>query len=246
MSDEPMASEKQTRSIALFDLDGTLLAWDCQLLFRRHILRHEPWRIVFFPLYLALLPFWPVLGIDGMKRVFHSYLWKVDHDLLDGYLQSFVEELRPLFYREMLDRIEHHRRCRDLLVLSSASPEFYVRAIARELGMDLGLGTQIEWHGIFPDMENHKGMAKVERLQRELPRDLLDGGQLKASHGYSDSSADVPMLLCCESVTLVNPSPAFTHYGQARGWEMIRVERPWRSRLSHAWQSLNMLLGFGR
>ena len=30
--------------IALVDLDGTLLAWDTQFLFRHHVIRREPWR----------------------------------------------------------------------------------------------------------------------------------------------------------------------------------------------------------
>ena len=48
------------------------------------------------------------------------------------------------------------------LILASASPEFYVAELGRELGFDLTLGTPVELGSFFPDLVNHKGSAKVE------------------------------------------------------------------------------------
>ena len=55
-------AETLPERIALFDLDGTLLAWDCQLLFRHFVLRREPWRGIFLPVFLVFLPFAGCLG----------------------------------------------------------------------------------------------------------------------------------------------------------------------------------------
>ena len=72
MSQEPSTPPQDPPAgIALFDLDGTLLPWDCQLLFRQHVTRREPWRILFLPLFLAALPLAPLLGTSRMKRVYH-------------------------------------------------------------------------------------------------------------------------------------------------------------------------------
>ena len=57
MDEQPLEpnqpSEARPAGIALFDLDGTLIAWDCQLLFRHYVLRREPWRGIFLPVFLA-------------------------------------------------------------------------------------------------------------------------------------------------------------------------------------------------
>jgi phosphatidylglycerophosphatase C len=55
-------SDTPPTGIALFDMDGTLLAWDCQLLFRHHVIREEPLRGLSVPLFLKFLPFAGVLG----------------------------------------------------------------------------------------------------------------------------------------------------------------------------------------
>ena len=113
----------------------------------------------------------------------------------------------PAIYPELRGELERHRAAGDFLILASASPEFYVREIGRELGFDLTLGTVVETGPFFPPLENHKGAAKVARLKRELPASYFENGKLRHCHGYTDSRADLPMLGLCESATVVNPSP---------------------------------------
>jgi HAD superfamily hydrolase (TIGR01490 family) len=231
--------------IALFDLDGTLIAWDCQLLFRHFVIRREPWRGVFLPVFLAFLPLAGLLGDAGMKRVFLCYLWKMNPKTLDEYSREFATSLMPAIYQELREKIEIHRKAGHLLILASASPQFYVAEIGRELGFDLALGTQVELGPFFPDLENHKGAAKVERLEKLLPAAYFDNGRLRRSHGYTDSTADLPMLAICDAATVVNPSPKLTVLAQEPGWEIVRPSRPWRSRIGFSVRALALLLGVG-
>ena len=109
-------------------------------------------------------------------------------------------------------------------MLASASPEFYVREIGKVLGFDISLGTQVEIRGsvpLFPDLVNHKGSAKVRRLQHVLGPAYFDGVKLRDSHGYSDSVADLPMLALCNRVTMVNPCDGLAAKGEARGWGIV-------------------------
>jgi HAD superfamily hydrolase (TIGR01490 family) len=232
--------------VALFDLDGTLIAWDCQLLFRHFVLRREPWRGVFLPLFLAFLPLAGLLGAAGMKRVFLSYLWRMDPEVLAAYAREFAAELRPGIYPELWERVERHREAGDFLILASASPEWYVEEIGKRLGFDLALGTPVEMGPLFPDLENHKGAAKVERLRRLLPAGYFDGGKLGNSHGYTDSAADLPMLELCDAATVVNPGPVLTKLAEEAGWEILRPERPWKTRAGLALRVLALLCGIGR
>jgi HAD superfamily hydrolase (TIGR01490 family) len=232
--------------IALFDLDGTLIAWDCQLLFRHFVLRREPWRGIFLPVFLAFLPFTGLLGAGGMKRVFLSYLWKMDPEDLAEYSREFAKSLMPAIYPELREKLEQHRAAGHFLILASASPEFYVAEIGRELGFDLTLGTPVELGSFFPDLENHKGSAKVDRLQAILPTAYFQSGKLLNCHGYTDSTADLPMLTLCDSATVVNPSPKLTAIAQQSGWEIVRPTRPWKSGLGFATRVLALLIGAGR
>ena len=229
--------------IALFDLDGTLIAWDCQLLFRHFVLRREPSRGIFLPVFLAFLPLAGLLGDSGMKRVFLSYLWKMNPEVLADYSREFAASLMPAIYPALRDKLERHRAAGDFLILASASPEFYVSEIGRELGFDLTLGTLVETGQFFPDLENHKGGAKVERLKQILPASYFEDGKLRHCHGYTDSTADLPMLKLCDSVTVVNPSSSLTEIAEESGWEIVRPSRPWTSKAGFAWRTLALLLG---
>lgn len=229
--------------IALFDLDGTLIAWDCQLLFRHFVLRREPWRGIFLPVFLAFLPVAGLLGAGGMKRVFLSYLWRLDPETLAEYSREFAASLLPAIYPELRDKLDRQRAAGHFTILASASPEFYVAEIGRELGFDLTLGTPVELGPFFPDLVNHKGSAKVERLRQILPASYFENGQLRHCHGYTDSTADLPMLALCGSATVVNPSPRLAAFAGQSGWEIVRPARPWKSRAGFGLRVLALLIG---
>jgi len=245
MTEKPSASLPP--GIALFDLDGTLLPWDCQLLFRHHVLRREPWRGVFLPLFLVFLPFAGLLGSGRMKRIFLSFLWRMTQEKLTAYSEEFARSVMPTSYRELRRELESHRAAGHFTILASASPEFYVSNIGRLLGFDLTLGTVVENRGLFPRLKNHKGVAKVERLRGLLPASWFDGdGRLRACHGYTDSCADLPMLGLCQTATVVNPSPVLAAIAEKNGWRIVRPTRPWSGRIDFALRVLALLTGLGR
>ena len=232
--------------IALFDLDGTLLAWDCQLLFRHYVCRREPWRLLLLPVFLITLPFAGLLGKDRMKRVFLSFLWRIPPDRAAAYARDFANDLMPAIYPELKARLDEHRSRGHLLVLTSASPEMYVREIGANLGFDVSLGTEVTVGRLLPRLVNHKGSAKVTRLRAILPPSWFCDGKILNSHGYSDSSADLPMLGLCESVTVVNPSPKLESIAVEAGWEIVRPGRPWKNRAEFTIRLLALLFGIGR
>ena len=181
-----------------------------------------------------------------MKRIFFSYLWRMDPAILAKYSREFAALLMPAIYPELREKLETHREAGHLLILASASPEFYVAEIGRELGFHLTLGTPVELGPLFPDLVNHKGSAKVERMKQVLPATYFQNGRLLHCHGYTDSRADLPMLALCDSATVVNASPGLTALAERSGWEMIRPARPWKSRCGFAARVAALLLGLGR
>lgn len=181
-----------------------------------------------------------------MKRVFLSYLWRMDPESLASYSREFAASLMPAIYPALREKLERQRAEGHLSILASASPEFYVAEIGRELGFDLTLGTPVELGPFFPDLVNHKGTAKVDRLRQVLPASYFENGRLRNCHGYTDSHADLPMLALCGSATVVNPSSSLTALAEASGWEIVRPARPWKSRAGFAMRTLALLFGIGR
>jgi HAD superfamily hydrolase (TIGR01490 family) len=236
---------KFDRGLALFDLDGTLIAWDTQMLFCDHVLRREGWRRGYLAFFAAFLPAAKILGDEGMKRAFLSYLWRVDRPQLEIWVREFVAGFFPgKCYAPLLAELKRHQDAGHLTVLASASPEFYVNEVGRVLGFDLALGTPVtfgERMPLLPELKNHKGAEKVRRLSEILGPP--PGGVWPQSHGYSDSSADLPMLRCCERNTLVNPSERLTAIGEANTWEIQRPAKPWKDSAGHAREVLRRITG---
>ncbi len=242
----PALPEQTPPGIALFDMDGTLVAWDCQLLFRHHVLRAEPARRFGVPLFLVFLPFAPLLGTENMKRVFHCYLWNISPERLAKYSREFAQKILPWIYPELRTALQRHREAGDLTILTSASPECYTAEIGRLLGFDISLGTVFEDQSFFPGLENHKGESKVTRLRRLLPPYYFRGDSLVNSHGYTDSLADLPMLEICDRVTLVNPKAALTTLAAGKQWLILRPSRPWKSKFEWMCRVLGLVLALGK
>ena len=231
--------------LALFDFDGTLIPWDTQVIFANHVLKKAPMRRAYLACFAALSPAASVLGDEGMKRVFLSYLWKSDPRQISDWVRGFVDEWIPArCYSGVVEKLERHRAAGHLTVLASASPEFYVAEVGRALGFDLAFGTPVELADpmpLFPDLTNHKGREKVRRLSEILgpPVDGLWPG----SHGYTDSTADLPMMEACVSGTVVNPSPRLTRIAETNDWEILRPEVPWSGRIDKTLRILRFAAG---
>lgn len=238
--------ESPPPGIALFDMDGTLLAWDCQLLFRHHVIHAEPARAFSVPLFLVFLPFAPLLGTEAMKRIFHCFLWRMSQDRLVELSREFAKKLQPSIYSELKSKLDQHKAAGHLTILSSASPECYASEVGNLLGFDLSLGTVMEDDSVFPDLVNHKGANKVTRLRELLPPSYFRNGKLVNSHGYTDSTADLPMLGICDKATVVNPKEQLTSLAEESGWPVLLPTLPWKSSFEKSWRILLLLLALGK
>jgi HAD superfamily phosphoserine phosphatase-like hydrolase len=234
------------RGVAMFDLDGTLLAWDTQVLFCGHVMRQEGWRRWLMLPFFLLAPLAPILGTDGMKRVFLAYLWRLDRERLDELARGFVAEWFPKrCFRGLLKEIDRQREAGRRLVLASASPHLWVEEVGEKLGFDEMFGTVVEWGErapFFPDLCNNKGAEKVRRLR--LLGLAPEEGQVPDSHGYSDSTADLPMLEICQWVTVVNPGRKLEEIAEHEGWQVVRPGTPWKGRLGKGLAFLRAMMGW--
>jgi len=243
--------QQQGKGYALFDLDQTLIPWDTQLLFCNFVLQRMPLRRLFLLILAPFIPLYKILGAGGMKRVFVNYLWGLSRDDLNELAGEFVEQHFPTsFYAEVIELLEQQKQLGRTTVLSSASPDIWVKPIADKLGFDYCFATTLEVKGrvrLFPDLVggNNKGPNKLRKMRGIFPKefDPIAGDVLPNSHAFSDSHADLPMLLICEQATMVNPTDKLELEGKKRGWQLVTPARPTKGKFQFALACLRQAIG---
>ena len=132
--------------------------------------------------------------------------------------EAWEPVLKPLVYREALDRAsEHHERGERVYIVSAALQEV-VEEISARLGFDGAIASRAEVHdGAYTGRLERRlyGDAKADAL-RELAGD--EGIDLARSTAYSDSSSDVPFLEAVGHPVAVNPDRALRRIAVARSW----------------------------
>jgi HAD superfamily hydrolase (TIGR01490 family) len=228
------------RSYAFFDLDHTLLPFDTQALFCNFVLRRERWRTW---MHLTFLPFGVLKALRLVstvtaKRAFLNYLVGMRREKLYELGKEFAEQVvSPWIYPELRAIIEEHRQAGRVLVLNTASPDFYAEEIAEMLGFDHCVATRVELPEAVPLMpqvigENNKHEAKIAAMKWAMPElatpEAIDA--LRESWSYSDSSADLPLLRFARHAALVHPSASLAEIGKEQGWTCLTPKRPYEGK----------------
>jgi phosphatidylglycerophosphatase C len=195
-----------TRSLAVFDLDGTITQRDTFLPYLRGWLRHHPRRNWIWVMLAALCRY----AFGGRDR------GRLKSDLIRGLMAAatvtevaawsheFVEGLDDaMFCPGALEAIARHRSAGDRLVLLSASVDLYVPRIGARFGFDETICTGVAWRGERLDgalaTPNRRGGEKlrcVESLRARFP-----GSAIAA---YGNSGSDLAHLRSVEHPILVN------------------------------------------
>jgi phosphatidylglycerophosphatase C len=198
-------------ALALFDLDGTL-TWRDTLgpFLAGYALRHPSrlsrlWRLV-----PALLGYVLTRDRGRLKSsVIRAFMGGDSRESIDAWAERFVGSLAPQgkFRPAALATLDAHRAAGDHLVLLSASPDLYVPRIARLLGFERTLCTELLWRGNRLDgglkTANRRGEEKsrcLDALRAEYPNVRIVA--------YGNSASDLAHLRRADRAVLVNGSAA--------------------------------------
>lgn len=241
------------RGYALFDLDHTILPFDTQALFCNYVLRREGWRRIYLGWFFLSLPFAAlrIFNLRLMKRIFASYLVGMKRETLERHVKEFLEsDFKKALYPEVVAEIERNRDEGRVLILNSASPEFYLKGISEKLGFDHFIGTDMAVEDSMPLLPrisgpNNKHGAKITAMQeRKLIPDDVD--MLADTWAYSDSSADIPLLSIAESGVMIHPSKRLAEEGLKLGWRTMTPQRPYKGKWEGHWASVLQAMGLYR
>jgi phosphatidylglycerophosphatase C len=191
----------QALVIAAFDFDGTLTQRDTLLPFLARglgwpqflwaLLKCLPWLAAFA---LRLIPNHVAkqkLLLATLKNRTSTEMddWTsrwLDHDF-PGQLQGWT-----------MARLAEHQQAGHCCVMVSASPDIYLKRVARQLGFDALLCTEMalvdgRLTGRMQTPNCH-GEQKVLRLKAWMAERFSQGGGAQVDYAYGDTSGDEPML----------------------------------------------------
>ncbi len=185
------------RPVAVFDLDGTLTRRDTFLPFLiSYAWRQRRWRpLLSLPFWLALYALRVLSDRAAKQRVLIAFLRGQSRVQVEGHADWFCRLWVSRRLREdVVERLRGHQQAGDRVILLSASPDVYVGAIGRMLGIEEVLCTRVAgdeqcWDGTLVG-DNCKGEGKVRRLSEHLAAAAPPAG----SWAYGDSKSDLPLL----------------------------------------------------
>lgn len=206
--------------LAIFDLDGTITRHDSFVPYLRGFVRRHParaWRA------WAALPAVAVFLLADRDRgrlkqsLMRAILGGASRADIDAWTGEFVERIVAIsLYPGAVRRIAAHRDERDRLVLLSASPDLYVPALARRLGFDECICTQVRWDGERLEgalaSENRRGEEKarcVRAVRARFPAAFCCA--------YGNGASDLPHLKVVDHAVLANGNPCTRRAARALG-----------------------------
>lgn len=173
----------------IYDFDGTLYNGDSTVDFLLYSLRKHPSLLRFIPGQCLAMIAYLTGRID--KTAMKARLYKI----FTGYdAQALTEEFWIVHRYKIFPWYSHRHRETDIVV--SASPEFLLKPICRQLGIGHLLASRVNSRTGEYEGENCWGSEKVERLRKEL-------GITQCEEFYSDSRSDQPMADIAEKSFLV-------------------------------------------
>jgi len=217
------------KTIAVFDLDGTVTTRDTTAAYLIGYLREHPRRLAKgLPAAINALGFAAGFAdrADLKRAAIRAVLGGSADEEIAAWTDRFVAWcLKTLVRPVARERIEAHAGAGHHLILASASLDLHVRPIARALGFSDVICTQVAWtrdHRISGDLDgdNMRGDKKLAAVQRAVA--LVESGPRSAMViAYSDHHADLPLLRWADQAVAVNPT---RRLAAAAGIEGIAIE----------------------
>ena len=191
----------QALVIAAFDFDGTLTQRDTLLPFLARglgwpqflwaLLKCLPWLAAFA---LRLIP----NHVAKQKLLLATLNNRTSAEMDDWTSRWLAHDFPGQLQSWTMARLAEHQQAGHCCVMVSASPDIYLKRVARQLGFDALLCTEMAWVDgrLTGRMQtpNCHGEQKVLRLKAWMAERFGPGGAAQLDYAYGDSAGDKPML----------------------------------------------------
>ena len=215
-------------TLAIFDLDNTLLGGDSDYLWGRFLCEkgivdgrsYDRENLRFYEEYKA-----GTLDIYEFLRFSLRPLSGHDMETLAGWHRQFMQEkIEPIMLPKANALLQKHRAQGDYLLIITATNRFVTEPIAKAFGVDELIATDPEivngrYSGGVSGVPCFQ-QGKVTRLEQWLQQ---TGNNLAGSYFYSDSRNDIPLLEMVEKPVAVDPDETLEDHARLKGWPIISL-----------------------
>ncbi len=215
-------------SLAIFDLDNTLLSDDSDYLWGQFLVEqqlvdkefYERENQRFYEEYktgsLDILEFL-AFSLEPLTRIEPDTLTKL-------HTQFMREKIEPVILPKAKSLLESHRESGDTLLIITATNSFITAPIAEALGVEHLIATNPEiidgrYTGLVAGTPCFRE-GKVSRLENWLSGNQLN---LEGSCFYSDSHNDLPLLEMVTQPIAVDPDDTLASHAESKGWPVISL-----------------------
>lgn len=213
-------------SLALFDLDNTLLAGDSDYLWGVFLVEkglvdgelYEQANEKFYRQYAD-----GELDIHEFLNFSLNPLSQIPMQTLAALHEAFMDKhIRPLMTTLGAEKIAQHRELGDTTLIITATNRFVTGPIAQAFGVDDLIATEPEivdgrYTGRVAGTPCFQ-QGKITRLQQWMAQ---HGETLEDSTFYSDSHNDLPLLQIVEQPVAVDPDEQLRQVAEGNGWPVI-------------------------
>lgn len=214
----------KVKNVAIFDMDRTLTKGGSfspyLLMFVAEDTDKMFW--VFAVLFQMLLYVLKFRTRKTLKEyMLRSFMTGMSNNQVKKHSEKFVKKLekKNKFYEAGLEAIKAHKKKGDIIVIATASMDFYVDHIAKKLGADHVVATTSVWQkGIIVPMikgENCYGVDKAKRVQA-----WLAGQKVGKVWFYSDHHTDAPTFALADFRVAVNPTAKLRQIAHENGYDI--------------------------
>jgi len=214
-------------SLAIFDLDNTLIGGDSDYLWGEFLCDEgiisdrqsfEKKNDYFYQQYELGL-----LDIYAWAEFSFEILSHYSINELEAFHVKFMaQKIEPIFLEKAQDCINSHKKNGDTVLVITASNTFVTAPIVKRYGINHLIATEPEivsgrYTGKVSGIPCFKS-GKIENLMPWLER---NSESLKDSTFYSDSHNDLPLLELVDNPVAVNADKILAKIAQTKGWDIL-------------------------
>jgi putative phosphoserine phosphatase/1-acylglycerol-3-phosphate O-acyltransferase len=215
-----------TRTAAIFDFDGTIIAGYSILEFLKERVRRRELGaadVARTAVSLAQSALGQIDSRELIARGMHEWSGRRLADLEALGERIFADWLRESIFPEIRSLIADHRRRGHVVVIATSAAPFQVEPAARELGVEHVLCTRLEVRdGVLTGKSRGPilwGRAKADAVSEFARRKGID---LRRSHFYADGDEDVALMRLVGHPHPTNPRPGLARVAAEQGWPVQR------------------------
>ncbi|MCW2644931.1 MAG: HAD-superfamily subfamily hydrolase [Pseudonocardiales bacterium] len=214
---------------AFFDFDGTLIdGYSASALYAHRFRNFEIGPAEMLHTLRATLG--GSLSEEGFEelisRGIQGWTGRTPEDIEELGDRLFVQGIAGTLFHGAWRVVKAHQRQGHTVVIATSATRFQVAPMARELGIEHVLCTELESEGGVLTGRLHGrtlwGRGKLAAVQSFAERHDLD---LSLAYGYANGDEDVPFLSAIGRPRAVNPQPELALEAQRQGWPAVTFRR---------------------